>query len=86
MTHLFDYSANSLNLIKSGEQTFDILKFEKTVSIGDTLIFQKIDEREEEYKDKPFDEEEFVAKITFILPTNGELKKGYVAVGFKEKE
>ena len=88
MTHLMEISENSLSLIKSGEQTFDLVNTHKPITVGDTIVFQTIPELPEDDEDirHEFEHQELSVTVTFIYPSNGELKKGWVAVGFKTKE
>lgn len=90
MTHLFECSTNEYNLISNGEKRFDILKFGK-VSIGDTIIYQRLADTEDEetkegeVNDTPFTDDEYSVVVDFILSDDDALKKGFAAVSFKPK-
>ena len=94
MTHVFETTTNDYNLISNGSKQFDILKFGRSVSVGDKIIYQRLadtdeetDRDEEQINDTPYSDDELAVSITHIYEdAEGALKKGYVAVGFKEKE
>lgn len=92
MTHLIETTTEDFKLMESGEKTFEIIKSDKPIRVGDSLIFQRLADTEQEetkegeINDTPFTEDEFKATVTYIYTSNGELKKGYYAAGFKEKE
>lgn len=82
MTHVYDVLPAELADIKKGTKTFSILKNGKGVSVGDDIIFQSFDEEKGEY-----DGEEWKGVVSEIKDdSTGHIKKGYVAVIFKEKE
>lgn len=90
MTHFFSVNENEMSLISGDQKKFDILKFSRSVSIGDTIIYQ-LEERVEEDDEKapardPHLPEEYSVKIAYLFDdTEGALKKGYVGVGFSHE-
>lgn len=89
MTHLMECSTNEFNLLSNETKIFDILKFNRAVAIGDTIIYQRQDEPEEgEQPERALiHSDELSVTINFIFEdTEGAMKKGYAAVGFGKKE
>jgi Domain of unknown function (DUF3850) len=90
MTHFFLVNENEMGLVSTGAKKFDILKFGRAVSIGDTIIYQLEEKTPSEQEDDAQKEqgldvpEEYSVKIDYLFEdTEGSLKKGFVGVGFK---
>ena len=88
MTHFFSVNENEMSQLVNGTKTFDVLKFSRSVSVGDTIIYQ-LEEKEAEYEpdsEEPTNAglpEEHSVKIAYLFDdSEGALKKGYVGVGF----
>lgn len=93
MTHFFSVNENEMSQLVNGTKTFDILKFNRTVSKGDTIIYQLEEkeavEGEEETDDSPQLQlpEEHSVKIAYLFDdSEGALKKGFVGVGFANNQ
>ena len=91
MTHFFSVNENEMSQLVNETKTFDILKFSRTVSTGDTIIYQleetPANEGEEEPVDVPQLPEEHSVKIAYLFDdSEGALKKGYVAIGFAQND
>lgn len=93
MTHIFETSSYDYNLIASGAKTFDILNFGRPVTVGDKIIYQRLADTEDEelpngeVNPTAFSQDEHEVRIDFIFSDEeSALKKGFAAVGFKEKE
>jgi hypothetical protein len=85
MTFLFEVSVNEMRMLSTEEKTFDILKFNRVVNIGDAIVYQ-LEQKELDADEDPGDiiPAEHHSKIVSIFEdTQGALKKGFVAVGFK---
>lgn len=85
MTHLFEVSEKEMKQLHLEERKFDILLFRRPLSIGDTIIYQLVKE-DTEKDENPNDiiPAEHHQKVDYIFEdTEGALKKGYIAVGFK---
>lgn len=92
MTHFFVVSENEMSLLSSGQKTFDVLKFNRSVSLGDTIIYQLEEILPSEDPENPravnaLLPQEFSVKIDYLFEdSEGALKKGFNAVSFKNKE
>ena len=90
MTHFFLVGENEMSLINNGTKAFDILKFNRPVSIGDTVLYQLDKQDPVEGEDEQPGgvlPEEISRKIDFLFEdTEGALKKGYTGVGFEQPE
>lgn len=90
MTHFFLVGENEMTLINNGTKAFDILKFNRSVSIGDTILYQ-LDKQEPEdgegERSSGVLPEEISRKVDYLFEdSEGALKKGYVGVGFVTKK
>lgn len=88
MTHFFSVTENEMILIHDGTKTFDILKFNRAVFIGDTILYQ-LDKKDpvegEEEQPGGVLPEEISRKVDYLFEdTEGALKKGYIGIGFKQ--
>jgi hypothetical protein len=86
MTHFFSVTENEMSLLSREQKKFDILKFSRSVSIGDTIIYQLEEIRPTE-DDHPQNglPQEYTVKIDYLFEdTEGALKKGYAGVGFTQ--
>lgn len=93
MTHIFEVTSGFLNLVSTDRQTFDILNFGPRVSIGDTVIYQRLADMEDEEteqgeaNDTSVSGDEISVKIESLFEDADKcLKKGLTAFGFKIKE
>lgn len=92
MTHFFSVNENEMSQLVKGTKTFDILKFSRSVSVGDTIIYQLEEKEEFDPQDIPTTElpglpEEHSVKIAYLFDdSEGALKKGYIAVGFANNQ
>jgi hypothetical protein len=93
MTHIFEVPTNSYNLIKSGEQNFDILRLGPRVQLGDTVIYQRLaDGDDEEDSDEELNEtsvsgDEIAVSIKLLFDdSDNALKKGFTLFGFEIKD
>jgi hypothetical protein len=93
MTHIFECPTNEYCLIESGKKSFDILKFGPRVQIRDTIIYQRLNDMEDDpadpdcENDTPCTDDELSVTIDYILSgADSGLKQGYTAIGFKEKD
>lgn len=66
--------------IKEGIKTFDIIKLERPISVGSTIIFQEYNTGEEKYTGN-----EWIATVTYV-EVNNSVKKDHVVICFKEKD
>lgn len=88
MTHFFIVSENEMQLLNSEKKKFDILKFNRSVKIGDTIIYQLeetefIESEDESKATNPDLPQEYTVCIGFLFDdSEGALKKGYTAIGF----
>ena len=91
MTHFFVVTETEMSMLAYHKaKKFDLLKFGRAVSIDDTIIYQMEEEpplqEGEERQGCEGIPQEYSVTIDFILSdSDGALKKGYIAVGFKEK-
>ena len=92
MTHFFSVNENEMSQLVNGTKTFDILKFSRAASTGDTIIYQLEEAQAGEDGEEPPTRDasipdEYSVKINFLFDdSEGALKKGYCAVGFQGKE
>lgn len=89
MTHFFSVNENEMQLLTREQKRFDILKFSRSITVGDTIIYQleELVPSEDEGSQRKADlalPQEYSVKIDFLFDdTEGALKKGYSGVGFK---
>lgn len=93
MTHIFEVGSNFFNLVSTDRATFDIINFGPRVSVGDTVIYQRLADAEDEEteqgegNDGGVSGDEIAVKIEYLFDDADKcLKKGFTAFGFKIKE
>jgi hypothetical protein len=91
MTHLFEIPSNEFYQIEKGDKTFDLIFTDRPLTIGDTIIFQRLADTDVEetpdgeLNDTAYSSDEIGVQITYLYAGDG-LKKGWTGVGFKEKQ
>lgn len=81
MTHTYKVTEGEFARIESETKTFDILKDDKGIKIGDDIIFQASD------ADGGYTGDEWKGTVSELKDSlSGQLKKGFCAIVFKAKE
>lgn len=87
MTHILEVPTSNYNAVLNGTQQFDILKFGRRVSVGDTIVYQRLADTEDEESEDAFTDDEVSVVISYIFEDEEKaIKNGFTAVGFKEKQ
>ena len=82
MTHALKTWPEYFKAIDSGEKTFELRKDDRPFKVGDTILLQEFDPKEEKYSGK-----EMYMSISYILrdAVKFGLKAGFVIIGLKEQ-
>jgi len=93
LTHIFECPTNEYNQIHSEVKKLDILNFGRSVSVGDKIIYQRLNDTEDgetkegELNETPFTEDECSVIIEYIFIDDEKLlKKGFTAIQFYVEE
>lgn len=93
MTHIFECPTGDYNQIHSEVKKFDIVNFGRNVSVGDRIIYQRLNDTEDggtkegELNETSFTEDECSVIVEYIfLDDEKLLKKGFTAIQFYVEE